>query len=231
MDLRKLRQAKHHEYYRDLHKGETVVVVCNGPSVADVPVQWLNAHITIGMNSFYRIHSELAVDYWCLEGMGHLRDPEERNERMKYMDRAGLVLVNRRAVHHFEHFKNVRSIDYMDDRGKKKYDFSFEPLVQHGSANSVTYFALQLAYYLGGNPTLIIGLDHRWVDGRWHGFTEEQPGHVGPSGPMKHYQEVAGLSYGLCAEVFAENGRTLLNLTPDTALDTVPTGELEEWLD
>ncbi len=220
----------HYEKYRNLHQGEPIIVIGNGPSLADVPVEWLNAHVTIGMNSFYKKEG-LYVDYWALEGAGHLKTARERNERLKYADRAGTIFVNRRFVQYFEHLPNVRSVDYLDYRGGKKTDFSFDPPIQHGTQNtSVMFFCLQLAHYLGGDPTLIVGLDHRWVDGKWHFYTDPEGVHVGPHGDFDQWAAAADASYELCAKVFRATGRTLLNLTPNSASRAFERGNLEEWL-
>ena len=38
---------------RDKHKGETCVVIANGPSLADVPNEFLEPYITFGVNKIW----------------------------------------------------------------------------------------------------------------------------------------------------------------------------------
>ena len=220
--------VEHFSKYKDKHAGQKLVVVGNGFSLADVPVEWLNSHTTIAMNSFYKLPG-LCPDYWALEGAGHLKKEKDRETRYPHMDKAGLVLVNRRFVQYFEHFSNVRSVDYIDYRGSKKTDFSYSPLEIHGTTNSVMFFCLQLAYYLGGNPTLVVGLDHRFDGEKYHFYDEEGDFHVGPEGDFSAWADRAEESYKLCANVFKAHNRTLLNLTPGTACKAIPLGNLEDW--
>lgn len=219
----------HFSHYHNLHAGSPIVVIGNGFSLEDIPAWWLNSQTSIGMNSFYK-KAGLRVDYWALEGAGHLKKEKDRELRYPHVDKAGLVLVNRRFVHHFEHFPNVRSIDYINFKGAKKTDFSYAPLEQHGSTNSVMFFCLQLAYYLGGDPTLIVGLDHRFDGERYHYYPEDGDFHIGPEGDFDVWAERAEQSYKLCANVFKAHNRTLLNLTPDTACEVIVKGNLEDWL-
>ena len=46
------------------HKGETCVIIGNGPSLNDVPKEWLDKYVTFGSNQIYRL--PYVPDYYCI---------------------------------------------------------------------------------------------------------------------------------------------------------------------
>jgi hypothetical protein len=211
------------------------VLICNGPSLADVPVDWLNDHTTLASNSFYA-KPGLQPNFWFLEGQGHLKKESERLARAEHMDIPGAILINDRFAwaDEFERFASkIYPITYWNG-GKKIHGFQPQPTrTGHGTANSVTYAMFQYAFEWGFDPLLIVGMDMKFSDdGHWHFYDFEEV----PEFHEMEYQRFldwrgrAEESYQECAEYFAEHGRKALNLTPDTACKAFETDELENWL-
>ena len=216
--------------------GSIGVLICNGPSLADVPVDWLNTHTTLASNSFYA-KPGLQPTFWFLEGQGHLKKESERLARAKYMDIPSAVLVNSKFAwaEEFARFTaRIYPITYYTDDGAKIQGFQPRPTrTGHGTANSVTYAMFQYAYEWGFDPLLIVGMDMKFSDdGHWHFYDQEEV----PEFHEMEYERFlewrgrAEESYQECANYFDHNGRTVLNLTPDTACQAFEKGDLEEWI-
>jgi hypothetical protein len=212
------------------------VIVCNGPSLADVPVDWLNDKQTLASNSFYAKEG-FVPNYWFLEGRGHLKKESERLARAEHMEIPGVVLVNSQYAwaDEFDRFQGkIYPITYWTEGNKKIIGFQPKPTITgHGTANSVTYAMFQYAYQWEFDPLLIVGMDMKFSkDGHWHfyDFEEVPEFHEMEYKRFLQWRGRAEESYQECADYFADNGRTVLNLTPDTACEAFETDELENWL-
>ncbi len=211
------------------------VLICNGPSLADVPVDWLNDHVTLASNSFYA-KPGLQPNFWFLEGQGHLKEASEREARMKHMYIPGAVLINDKFAwaEEFTGFANkIYPITYWNE-GKKITGFQPTPTrTGHGTANSVTYAMFQYAFEWGFDPLLIVGMDMKFSkDGHWHFYDFEE---VPEFHEMEHQRFLewrvrAEESYQECADYFYARDRTVLNLTPDTACKAFELGDIKEWM-
>lgn len=212
------------------------VLVCNGPSLADVPVGWLNDHITLASNSFYA-KPGFVPNFWFLEGRGHLKKESERLARAEHMDLPGAVLLNSEYAYADEFMAftgRIHPITYYDADGSKIHGFQPKPtMTGHGTANSVTYAMFQYAYQWNFDPLLIVGMDMKFsADGHWHFYDFEE---VPEFHEMEHkrfldWRVRAEESYEECARFFELSGRTVLNLTPDTACEAFEKGDLEQWI-
>jgi len=212
------------------------ILICNGPSLQDVPVEWLNKNVTLASNSFYAKEG-LVPDYWFLEGRGHLKKKSERLARSRYMHIPTTVFINSEYADalEFRAFqKKIFPITYFRG-GHKIRGFQPGPIPDggHGTANSVTYAMFQYAYQIGFDPLLIVGMDMKFsADGHWHFYDQAEV----PEFHEMDYQRflqwrgAAENSYQECANYFADHDRTVLNLTPDTACEAFELDDLENWV-
>ena len=219
----------------DCQKDNPGVLICNGPSLDDVPDKFLNKYPTLGSNSIYT-RKGLVVTYYFIEGKGHLMLPQERFARLPYMfevaEKGGYNFVNRRFIHFFDFIPSVYSIDYINHESRLVTAFQFDPLLHHGTGYCVTYAMLQVAHFFGFNPLLIVGMDHRFVDGRWHFYKDEEAPEF-TSMPIEEYglfREKVDPYFQEVAKAYKYTNRTLLNLTPDTAAYMFEEDKLENWI-
>jgi hypothetical protein len=229
---------KHYLELEDHFKGQPVVVIGNGASLADVPTELFEKYPTFGMNSIYANEylNDNPVDVYTIEGLGHLNTPEERAERMPYIqavaDNGGISLVNRRMLQYFQHLPEVYAVDYVSPSGGAYNHFQFQPFTYYGTGSCVTYAVLQFAYYMTTGTVLLVGIDHKFVDGNWHGYDEDNAPEFDPM-PQKEYQKFrmrVDPKFSECAEVYRVTGRKLLNLTPDSAAGMFEKDTIENWL-
>jgi len=211
------------------------VLVCNGPSLKDVPVEWLNSHITLVSNSFYLKEGFLSPDYWFLEGRGHLKTQEERIARARYMHLPKSVLINSEYAdaEEFARFRDkITPITYYRDSYKIR-TFQPHPLVMgHGTANSVTYAMFQYAFSFGFDPLLVVGMDMKFSSsGKWHFYDGKDAPEFEEMNKSRfeRWKVIADASYRECAKYFAFYNRRIINLTPNTGTDAFETEDFAKW--
>ncbi|MCG7647564.1 DUF115 domain-containing protein [Alteromonas sp. Cnat3-28] len=205
--------------YYNRHVGKRCVLVCNGPSLNKMDLGFLKHEIVIGLNKIY---------------LG-LR-------RFGFYPRY-YVAVNKKVIEQSANeIADLASVKFISDRGKhlivddpltniirtKDYarDFSFDigDGVQEGY--TVTYAALQIAFYLGFSKVVIIGMDHRFS---YEGKPNEEKLHVGDD--MNHFTTGyfkghkwdnpdlvnSERYYKIAKTVFEQNGREIIDATVDGA--------------
>lgn len=145
------------KHYHDLHKNERCFIVANGPSIQHTNLELLKNEITFGLNRIYlnfpssdfRPTYYVAVNELVLE---QFHSDIEKLVMPKFLNwncRSSFIKTNDNQV--FIKPKLVLN-DYFEADITKPFVFG----------GTVTFVTLQLAYYMGFNEVIIVGLDHRY---------------------------------------------------------------------
>jgi hypothetical protein len=138
-------------------KGKPLLIVGNGPSLNNTPLNKFNNVFSIGMNKIDMFFTKTA---W----------------------RPNLILITNNLVVK-QHWKSLvkngipsylswKTRYFIPNKVQDKFYFflsspseKFQPDVSKsvGMAGTVTYTALQFAYYLGANPVILVGVDHSFT--------------------------------------------------------------------
>jgi hypothetical protein len=119
--------------------------------------------------------------------------------------------------------------------------FSFDPKNWIYEGGTVTYVALQLAYFMGFKTILLVGLDHYY---QYTGLPNEEVvmegndtnhfvGNYFPPGTKWNNPDLvqSEISYTEARRVFEEDGRRIINLTPNSGESVFEKGELKDYQD
>ena len=145
--------------FQGIHKGKRCFIVANGPSLLKTNLDLLENEYTFGMNRIY-LHferssfrptyhvtvNELILEQWADEII-QLKMPKFLN-------------WNRRSYYGEPNSRTIFIKSKMTIRDSFQYDLTL-PLVVGAT---VTFVALQLAYYMGFQKVYLIGLDHNYKD-------------------------------------------------------------------
>jgi hypothetical protein len=114
--------------------------------------------------------------------------------------------------------------------------FSFDPRRGVWEGATVTYVAMQLAYFMGFREVLLIGVDHRFATpGPAHALVTSQgadPNHFDPDYFGKGFRwqlpdlETSEIAYRLARHAFERDGRRIVDCTVDGALQVFPKADL-----
>lgn len=194
-------------------------MIGNGPSLRNVPDEFLASRPTFGSN---RIYLRFVPTYYVVINplvIANNFDEIEALDTTKFV-RANSGLTG--------------CLLYKGLKDK----FSHNPFAWVNEGYSVTHVSLQLAYYMGFSTVLLVGVDHRYeFTGKPNEMQlmENDPNHFDPEyfkgqiwqtpdlDKSAFYFSHASINYTL-------DGRKIINLTEGTALDTFEKGDINEWM-
>jgi len=220
------------EAYQNKHQGQVGVIIANGPSLNSINFEHLKQFVTIGANRIYLLYDrcDFRPTYYCLEDHMVAEDNAAEISSLESSvmfipkDLSYCISGNRNILYTnlVRRYKGAKQISsFSTDFSEKAY-----------WGGTVTYYALQLAYYLGFKKVYIVGLDHSYsrpdyAKGK-NKITSQgaDVNHFDPRyfGKGKRWHAPDNLvdrmetSYRIAKKVFEESGRQIINATPNSKL-------------
>jgi hypothetical protein len=181
---------------KDKHWGETCVLMACGPSLTQIDAALYDLYPTIGVNRSYLLKEP---DYFCMVEPNGLRYCMEAIKKLSSVK--------------FVHYPFADEAKALPLYSVQQVVFSLEPNRGVYEGYTVTYVALQLAYYLGFQTVLLAGLDHRYTKeaGGNHFSAEYLRDGMPWYAPDQAKVEEA---YKLAEHVFSVNSREIINISP-----------------
>jgi hypothetical protein len=147
--VRKLAQLK------DSHRGERCFIIGNGPSLRKTDLSKLRDEKTIGMNRFFLAFPEMGFETTYFLSVNDLVVEQSRAELQALQMPC---FFSWRARQWMEPAENVHFL-YTTYTGPK---FARDVTGRVWEGGTVTYVALQLAFHLGFDTVILIGVDHSY---------------------------------------------------------------------
>lgn len=222
------------EPLRNTYKGKRVVLMGNGPSLRKTNWSLLRDEYTIGLNRIYLLRDEMGFSptfYVCVDDLviGQFLD------EIAAIPGSLKILDWTAASKHLDRYPDLVTLPSLPT--SRFHADIINGLYQGGT---VTFAALQLAYYLGFSQVILIGMDHRFITTGPAGKTVVSQGsdanHFHPDyfgkGVKWHlpsFEEIE-YAYRLAKAAFEADGREILDCTLDGALTIFPKKRLDEIL-
>jgi len=203
--------------FKDKHKGERCVIIGNGPSLNQMDLSFLKHEICFGTNKIF-----LGFKQWDFLPTYYVAV-----NRLVIKQNAAQIcqipcpkFISNRGIPDLEPQEDLMFIRTHPDNGQP---FCPDPTQGLQEGNTVTYVAMQLAYYMGFETVILIGVDHDYkTPGIPH--TEvvseaKDPNHFHPDyfgdGVKWHLPDLAGSErfYKIAYAYFWVNGRQILDAT------------------
>lgn len=210
---------------RDSRKGERCFIIGNGPSLRNTDMSRLRDEATIGMNRIYLMFPELGfqTSYYlsindlvieqCAEDIQALKIPR---------------FVSWRS-HRWLTPENDLYFLYTTYTGPR---FAKNAAARLWEGATVTYAALQVAFFLGFETVILIGVDHNFTtQGKPNTTVVSQgddPNHFSPAYFGKGFRwqlpdlETSETAYRMAREAYEKAGRKVLDATVDGKLKVFP---------
>ena len=218
---------------------DTAVVICNGPSLASVPNEWLDKYPTFGANRVWLKYSPDVLLTLDLKMVHNKILQDEMVEGFKGSPEVFISPIVEEKITPARVADNVTVVkrwqNIVDEEGNLQPSFSQQPDDLLVSGGSVTYGLLQFAYWKGFRKVLMVGCNHAWRDPRGYHFdsryNEEvkipyERENVDPervaSGPGTWFwsEEIfvmkVNMFYDVARQIYEQDGREIINCTPDT---------------
>jgi hypothetical protein len=218
--------------FKDKHRGQDCFIMGNGPSLNKMDLAPLSDFHTFGLNKIFLIFDRVDLDLSYLVSTNALvieqahREFEEMNCPVFLSYTASQGVVADRPHIHRMHTLNTWSF----------YEDLSQPICE---GNTVTYVALQIAYYMGFDRVFLVGVDHNFQQsGQAHEtqvFQGEDVNHFHPDyfkGQKWQLADVYGseVSFHLANYYFRKAGRQVLDATVGGKLTVFPKIPYEEAL-
>ena len=149
------RNRKNLKNFNNIHNGERCFIIANGPSLKYVDFSLLKNEFTIGMNRIYLMKEQngFTPNYLaCIDEKSQINQFHEEFNKLEIPCFFNFKLRNK-----FSKLSNQNFI-----LGKFSQSFAKGISKAYGNGKSVTYTAIQLAFYMGFKEVYIIGKDHSY---------------------------------------------------------------------
>lgn len=203
--------------FKNIHKGKRAFIACNGPSLNDIDVTKLKNDTVFGLNRGY-MKKGLDIDYLVVIARPVIEQFSQEILRVP----CEALFCNRVTGEH------VYSMRWRGDIPFFQTDLT-KPMWQ---GHTVTYVAMQLAYYMGMSPVYCIGMDHEFKYDNTKKNTEG-PGLINVGDDLNHFdpnyfgdgtiwlsqdKRHVEIAYRLARKTFNDNGREIYNASTYTIL-------------
>jgi glycosyltransferase involved in cell wall biosynthesis/tetratricopeptide (TPR) repeat protein/SAM-dependent methyltransferase len=210
--------------YKDKHRGQRCVIIGNGPSLNRMDLSFLKHEITFGLNRIY-----LLADKW--------------NFTPTYYVSVNSLVIEQSAEEILKipapRFLGCNGLPYIQDpsqaiflRSLPKWFFAKDPRNGICEGYTVTYVALQLAYFMGFSEAVLIGVDHHFATAGQPNqevvSSGDDPNHFHPDyfgkGVRWHLPDLQNseVAYRLAKQAFEADGRRILDATVNGRLTVFP---------
>ena len=223
----RLREHRHRlEGMRDLHKGLRCFIIGNGPSLSRMDLSYLQREMTFGMNRIYLLFPKLGFSTTYLVSINTLVI-EQCAEDIRALSMPKFMTWRGRRW--LRDDPQVLFID-TDYTGQATFSPNVAGRVFEGS--TVTYVAMQLAYHMGFEEVILIGVDHSFQTVGQPNVTVVSTGddqdHFAPEYFGKGFRwqlpdlQASERAYRLAKQAFEADGRRILDATVDGKLTVFP---------
>jgi len=215
---------------KDTHRGQRCFIIGNGPSLKEMDLRPLAGEKTFSLNrgyllfermggpsTYHVVVNPLVVQQWA-------RDLERLPCR---------TFASWGTRHRLDPRSEVVYIEPPSSRLEPYFSKEVTRGMWQGA--TVTYVALQLAFYLGFEKVVLIGVDHRFraqgIPNQEVVSTSSDVDHFAPDyfGPGARWQlpdlETSELAYTLARHYYRQDGRVILDATVNGALQVFPKAE------
>jgi hypothetical protein len=219
---------------KDIHKGKRAFIIGNGPSLKQTDLSKLKNEVTFAMNRFYLAFPELGftTSYICVTN-----DLVAEQFADDFLTLPIPKFIAWRSHRHFKQnlpLKDIPTFVYTSYTGPR---FTTDARGRVWEGATVTNLALQLAYFMGVEKAILIGVDHNFTSkgdaNKTVVSTGDDPNHFDPRyfGKGIKWQlpdlDTSEIGYAFAREAYRKAGREVVDATVEGKLTIFPKVEYE----
>ncbi len=204
--------------FKDIHKGEDCFIIGNGPSLNKMDLELLNDYYIFGLNKIYLIFNrfKLNIDYLVAINLLIIEQSVTTYEKLQYP-----IFLNN------EYKGKLINNNIYKIFTKYGFDFSTNLLNHIKEGSTVTYAAMQLAFFMGFKNIFLIGVDHNFKQsGKANStqqMTDDDENHFDPNYFKGNQWQLADLKG---SEIAYHNAEYIINLNGRRIFDATVDGKL-----
>ena len=218
--------------FQNKHQSERCFILGNGPSLKHTDLSRLKNEITFGMNRIYLLFPQIGFPTSYYLAINTLVIEQCANEIMA-LDMPRFVSWRGRKW-----LRPDPDVIYLDTDYTDPPTFSRDLSGRVFEGSTVTYVAMQLAYHMGFEEVILVGVDHSFTTKGKPNVTVvsdgEDPNHFSTEYFGKGYRwqlpdlEASERAYLMAREAFETSNRRILDATIGGKLDIFPKIQLED---
>jgi hypothetical protein len=209
---------------KDRYQGKRCFIIGNGPSLKKTDLTLLRDEYTFGLNRIYLLFEDLGYETTFLVSVNKHVIRQFHKDLESFNSSKFFSWKNR------EHIKKRNNTHFI--RSRYKPGFSKNPLFGVWEGATVTFVAMQLAYYFGFKRVILVGVDHSFKsEGEAHELIKSQgkdKNHFSPDyfGKGVNWQlpdlETSELAYKMAKDSFEKDNREIVDATLGGKLRVFP---------
>jgi hypothetical protein len=228
--------------YKNKHVGETCFILGSGPSLTMSDLDLIEKRQSIGVNKIYLAYANTVwrPTYYVVADR-RIADEVKLNVHEIQCPR----FIEKWAYPPVKEQGNWIVLPELHEYGVRTNKFSRNLLCGTGGGATVIYAALQIAYYLGFQRVVLLGVDFSYGNlkptgeispsgealvtadaAAYFNSNYSQPGRVLSAPRYDEQREAFRNAY----HAFRDDGRILVNASRRTELDVIPRARLEDYL-
>ncbi len=210
---------------RDQYKGKRCFVIGNGPSLRDTDMSKLRGEYTFGMNRIYLMFPELGFETNFFVSINDLVIEQCAQDIQKLKMPKFLAWHARQWMQPADNLFMLHST-YTGP----KFARDITKRIWEGA--TVTYVALQVAFYLGFSEAILIGVDHSFATKGKPNETivsqGDDPNHFNPKYFGKGFRwqlpdlDTSEIGYAMARQAYEQDGRRVIDATVGGKLTIFP---------
>jgi hypothetical protein len=218
--------------WKDRHQGERCVIIGNGPSLNQTDLSLLKNETTFGLNRIYMMFEKLGFETTYHTVVNRLVVQQCANDFMELKAPLFTTWPN------FESLGDTAGTFYLNKLVGPRFSEDLTKGIWEGA--TVTFVAMQIAYYMGFKDVVLVGVDHNFVStGPAHKVVQSEgadPNHFDPNYFGKGFKwqlpdlETSEIAYALAGRAFEARGGRIVDATVGGKLQLFPKMSLAEAL-
>jgi len=218
-------------FLRNKYRGQRCFIMGNGPSLNKTDLTRLKTEYTFILNRGYLLLPKIGTQNKFLVSIN-------RHVMEQFGGEIGadsLRMPKLLSWHGRRHIPLTDNVIYLPAEGR--VEFSFDPTLAVFEGATVTFVAMQLAYWMGFQEVVLIGVDHNFItQGEAHKLVKSEgddPNHFDPNyfGKGVNWQlpslDQSEQAYHLAKNAFEAAGRRIVDATVGGKLQVFPKVEYE----
>ena len=204
-------------HYRNVHRGQRCFIIGNGPSLNQTDLSLLRNEITFGMNRIYLLFPSLGFQTSYYLSINTLVIEQCAADILSLSMPRFLTWRARRW------FSPMDEVMYLDTDYTAPPSFSQDITGRIFEGSTVTYVAMQMAFYMGFDQVILIGVDHSFTTGGRPNETVisdgGDPNHFSPDYFGKGFRwqlpdlPASAQAYTMAKDAYGSAGRSIVNAT------------------
>ena len=214
------------EAMRDIHKGRRCFILGNGPSLRKMDLSPLRDEFTFGLNRIYLLFPEMGFETSYFVAINTLVI-EQCAEDIQALEMPKFITWRGRRW-----LRNDPKVIFLDTDYTDPPAFATDITGRVFEGSTVTYVAMQIAFHMGFEEVILIGVDHSFASkGRPNETVVsagDDPNHFSPNYFDRGFRwqlpdlEASERAYRMAKEAHERHGRRILDATVGGKLDVFP---------